>query len=81
MLAERRGTLKAVIIPQGNEKDLEEIPKQVVEGIRIYPVRKINQALELVLEASPEKDETASDQSSVLPQELAGETTLDAPVG
>ncbi|MEE3121962.1 MAG: endopeptidase La [SAR324 cluster bacterium] len=80
LLAARRGTLTAVIIPQGNEKDLEEIPKQVVEGIRIHPVRKINQALELVLEASPEKDEAASDQSAVLPQELAGETTLDAPV-
>ncbi|MEQ9586753.1 endopeptidase La [Hyphomonas sp.] len=49
LLAALRGGIKTVLIPEENEKDLEEIPDNVKTGLRIVPVSDINEVLELAL--------------------------------
>ena len=38
-----------MLIPDENEKDLEDIPDNVKNGLRIVPVSDINEVLELAL--------------------------------
>jgi ATP-dependent Lon protease len=61
LLAAHRGGIKRVVIPRENEKDLADIPKNVVGGLDIRPVRWIDEVFELALERSPVKpdDEVA----------------------
>lgn len=53
LLAALRGGIKTVIIPSENKRDLKEIPKQVLEGLDIHPVRWIDQVFELALQRMP----------------------------
>ena len=45
LLAALRGGLKTVLIPQENEKDLAEIPDNVKRGLKIIPVRTVDELL------------------------------------
>jgi ATP-dependent Lon protease len=45
LLAALRGGLKTVLIPAENEKDLAEIPDNVKRGIKIIPVRTVDELL------------------------------------
>lgn len=54
LLAAHRGGIKAVIIPAKNVKDLTDIPSKVKNQLTIYPVRWIDQVLDLALEHKPE---------------------------
>ncbi|GDY28102.1 MULTISPECIES: endopeptidase La [unclassified Agarivorans] len=54
LLAAHRGGIKTVLIPQENERDLEEIPENVIGDLKIIPVRWIEQVLEAALEQNPE---------------------------
>ena len=54
LLAAHRGGIKRVLIPKENERDLEEIPDNVKQDLAIYPVRWIEEVLELALEHPPE---------------------------
>jgi ATP-dependent Lon protease len=49
LLAALRGQIKTVIIPKQNEKDLAEIPKEVLENIKIKPIETVKEALEICL--------------------------------
>ncbi len=52
LLAALRGGLKTVLIPNENEKDLAEIPDNVKKGLKIIPVRTVDDLLGCAL-ASP----------------------------
>lgn len=54
LLAALRADIKTVIIPEENKRDLKEIPKEVLEKLKIHPVRWIDQVLELALQRMPE---------------------------
>lgn len=54
LLAAHRGGIKAVIIPEKNVKDLTDIPHNVKNQLTIYPVKWIDQVLELALERKPD---------------------------
>jgi ATP-dependent Lon protease len=54
LLAAHRGGITHVLIPHENEKDLEEIPKNVTDGLTITPVKWIDEVLNLALESLPE---------------------------
>ncbi|AEJ01724.1 anti-sigma H sporulation factor, LonB [Nitrosomonas sp. Is79A3] len=54
LLAAHRGGIKAVIIPEKNMKDLTDIPSNVKNQLTIYPVKWIDQVLDLALEHKPE---------------------------
>jgi ATP-dependent Lon protease len=49
LLAAHRGGIKTVVIPKDNERDLKEIPENVLEGLSIHPVKQIEEVLELAL--------------------------------
>ena len=49
LLAALRAGIKTVLIPQENEKDLEEIPDNVKKGLTIIPVATADQALAIAL--------------------------------
>ncbi|MGD8330882.1 MAG: endopeptidase La, partial [Acidobacteriota bacterium] len=49
VLAARRAGLARVILPAKNEKDLEEVPQQVREGLEFTFVKEIGEVLDLAL--------------------------------
>ncbi len=50
LLAALRGGIRTVIIPEENRKDLAEIPASVTSGMKIVPVRWIDEVLDIALE-------------------------------
>ncbi len=71
LLAALRGGIKTVIIPEENVKDLQEIPANVKEGLKIVPVKWIDKVLEVALERQPvpltDDDAVASSESAAAP--------------
>jgi len=55
VLAARRAGLKRVLLPIKNEKDMEEIPEQVLEGLEFLYVARLSEALELALQPAPRR--------------------------
>ena len=53
LLAAIRGGITTVIIPEENRKDLADIPANVTQGMKIIPVRWIDEVLDLALERPP----------------------------
>ncbi|UZK03718.1 endopeptidase La [Venatoribacter cucullus] len=68
LLAAHRGGIKTVIIPKENEKDLREIPANIIADLNVVAVDWIDEVLDLALESQPQpivgeiisKDETGS---------------------
>ncbi len=54
LLAAHRGGIKTVIIPEENERNLEEVPENIKEKLEIRPVNWIDQVLEIALAHKPE---------------------------
>ena len=60
LLAARRGGIKVVLIPEGNVRDLKEIPDNIKAELEIKPVKWIDEVLDIVLTRQPipwEKDD------------------------
>jgi ATP-dependent Lon protease len=53
LLAALRGGISMVLIPQENQRDLEEIPDNIKKNIQIHPVRWIEEVLEIALQHMP----------------------------
>ncbi|HHY0481273.1 endopeptidase La [Vibrio parahaemolyticus] len=53
LLAAHRGGIKTVLIPKDNERDLEEIPENVIADLQVIPVRWIDEILKVALERDP----------------------------
>jgi ATP-dependent Lon protease len=60
LLAALRGGIKTVIIPQENEKDLQDIPDNVKQGLEIVPVKWIDKVLRSRWSANPHRCPTRS---------------------
>ena len=69
LLAAHRGGIKTVIYPKENQKDLAEIPSNVIEGLELKAVQWIDEVFEIALEHLP----------SAAPDET-GKTAESAPV-
>ena len=50
VLAAARAGIRTVLIPHRNEKDLVEVPDEVLQEVEIRPVESVDQVLELALE-------------------------------
>jgi ATP-dependent Lon protease len=48
VIAARRNRIKRVIYPRGNERDLDEIPEHIREGITFHPVSSMEEVIELI---------------------------------
>ncbi|EGA63886.1 endopeptidase La [Vibrio brasiliensis] len=53
LLAAHRGGIKTVLIPKDNERDLEEIPDNVIADLKVIPVQWIDEVLKVALEKEP----------------------------
>lgn len=49
MLAAHRAGMKRVLLPKRNERDLDELPKEVREGMEFFPITNMDEILPLVL--------------------------------
>ncbi len=54
LLAAHRGGITTIIIPEENEKDLVEIPKNIKNKLEIIPVRWVDQVLDIALVSQPQ---------------------------
>ena len=62
LLAAHRGGITTAIIPAENEKDLNDIPENIKNKIKIVPVRWIDQVLEIALAHRPTPLEIEADE-------------------
>ncbi|KJR28389.1 endopeptidase La [Vibrio navarrensis] len=53
LLAAHRGGIKTVLIPKDNERDLEDIPDNVIADLQVIPVQWIDEVLKVALEKDP----------------------------
>jgi ATP-dependent Lon protease len=69
LLAAHRGGIKKVLIPEGNVKDLVDIPDNIKNRLDIQPVKWIEQVLEVALERKPEpiSEEGAAEEAKPMP--------------
>ena len=56
LLAALRSGIKDVIIPKDNEKDLRDIPKVILNKIKIHPVKFVDEVFTLALKGKPIKN-------------------------
>ncbi len=80
LLAALRGGITKVLIPADNEKDLAEIPKNVLKMLEIVPVRTIDEVLSHALLSMPKPLESIKneelDQISSKTAENKGESVI-----
>jgi len=60
LLAANRGGITQVIIPAENQKDLVEVPADILDGLDVVAVRWIDEVLALALTEQPRPLETES---------------------
>ena len=77
LLAAHRGGIQTVIIPEENERDLVEIPKNIKQNLDIRPVRWIDEVLEVALADRP-KPRPPKDANDVKAAESKEEKSEDA---
>ena len=53
LLAAKQAGISTIIIPQKNEKDLMEIPKEVKSGLSVLPCMHMEEVLKIALELEP----------------------------
>ncbi len=63
LLAAQRHGIQRVIIPRDNEKDLAEVPKRILKGLRIIPVATIDEAIPHVFGGPTAKKQRKSTRS------------------
>ena len=49
MLAAHRAGIKNIILPKDNEKDLADIPKNVLDTLNVYMVETMDEVLKIAL--------------------------------
>jgi len=54
LLAAHRGLIKTVLIPAENEKDLKEVPKDILKDLEVIPVKTMDQVIDRALEGGAE---------------------------
>ena len=76
LLAAHRGGITTVLIPDGNRKDLAEIPKNVKDKLEIKPVKWIDEVLEVALQHAPVPlDDEQVDKTEGKAKAKTGKTT------
>ena len=54
ILAAHRDGIKTVLYPEGNQKDLEDIPEDILGEVKMVPIRHFREVLDLALGPAPE---------------------------
>jgi ATP-dependent Lon protease len=67
LLAAHRAGIKEVLVPARNERDLEDLPKDVRDQLKIHLVKRVDEVLKLVLEPPTPGAATDDEPSSSVP--------------
>ena len=67
LLAALRGGIRTVLIPDENERELAEIPKDIKQELDIRPVKWVDEVLTIALAKAPEAHDEASPAADLLP--------------
>jgi len=84
LLAAHRGNIKTVIIPKDNEKDLAEVPANVIKALKIIPVENMDEVLKIAFVKEDEigkeviTAETKKEEASSLPPMSTGWAPMNA---
>jgi ATP-dependent Lon protease len=74
LLAAHRAGLKAVILPRDNEKDLSEIPPNILAGLSLHVVETMDEVLKIALDGQlqpiPEQEEKLEEFATTIDQDL-----------
>ena len=54
LLAAHRGLIKTVLIPAENEKDLKEVPKDILKDLEVIPVKVMDEVIDKALQCGNE---------------------------
>jgi ATP-dependent Lon protease len=81
LLAAHRAGIKTVLIPYENEKDLVEIPKNILSKLDVKPVRWIDEVLELALTEMPKPLKDAGPQGKNKSDEKSASATKNKKAG
>ena len=54
LLAAKRGGIKTVIIPEGNVRDLKEIPDKITDKLTVKPVKWVDEVFKIVFTEEPQ---------------------------
>lgn len=73
-IASFRDGIKTVIFPEANKKDLEEIPAEIRNELRLMPVSSMDQVLDLVL--MPAKEQEISDKAEKISEKTSAEEKI-----
>ncbi len=77
LMAARRAGIQDVIIPDENQRELSEIPKEIYQDMTIHPVHWIDEVLELALVRPPEARPLKPEAPAALPA-IPAQPTEDA---
>jgi len=69
LLAAKRAGLKKVVLPEKNRKDLDEVPKNILKGLKLEFVENIDDVIKHTLERYPSKLESPDDKGVKAPVE------------
>ncbi len=72
LLAALRGGIKVVLIPAENQRELEDVPKNIKQNLDIKPVTWIDEVLTLALQHMPEPVASASEPLDAITPESSG---------
>ena len=77
IIAAHRGGIKTVIIPKDNEKDLVDIPKDVLKSLKIIAVDHVDQVLVNALDVKDHKEifKNRAERGTGIKPQHAGHTT------
>jgi len=62
-VAAHRGRIRHVVIPKANERELEELPADVLKGLTFHPVATMDDVLALAFRARPRPADAMPDVS------------------
>ncbi|MGB0678088.1 MAG: S16 family serine protease, partial [Polyangiales bacterium] len=80
LLAAHRASVRTVLVPRDNEKDLNEVPKRVLRALRIILVEHMDQVLRAALNADAPLDALDAQEEGrayVVPEDSAAEEEDD----
>jgi ATP-dependent Lon protease len=64
VLGAHRAGIKHIIIPKANEADIEDVPQEVRDTLKFYPVETLTEVLDIALEKPPAVEDVKSLESA-----------------
>jgi ATP-dependent Lon protease len=67
IMAAHRAGIKVILLPEGNRRDLEEVPQEVLHDLEVHFVQRVDEVLPLTLDVIPPNPEETGASSTPAP--------------